>query len=37
LRGIAGTAELAALPARGETLRLGFDVSDTVLLADSNV
>ena len=36
LRGIAGTAELAALPARGETLRLCFDVADTVLLADAN-
>ena len=36
LRGIAGTAELAALPARGATLRMGFDVSDTVLLADAH-
>jgi putative spermidine/putrescine transport system ATP-binding protein len=36
VRGIAGTAALAALPARGETLRMGFEVSDTVLLADAD-
>ncbi|HQX61015.1 MAG: ABC transporter ATP-binding protein [Rhodoferax sp.] len=36
VRGIAGTAALAALPARGETLRMGFEVSDTVLLADGD-
>jgi putative spermidine/putrescine transport system ATP-binding protein len=36
MRGIAGTAALAALPARGETLGLGFEISDTVLLADAD-
>jgi putative spermidine/putrescine transport system ATP-binding protein len=36
MRGIAGAAALAALPARGEKVRLGFEVSDTVLLADAD-
>jgi putative spermidine/putrescine transport system ATP-binding protein len=33
-RGIAGAAALAALPAPGETAWLGFNIDDTVLLAD---
>ncbi len=36
IRGIAGSAALAALPARDESLRMGFEVSDTVLLADAD-
>lgn len=36
IRGIAGTAALAALPARGEAVRMGFEVLDTVLLADTD-
>ena len=35
-RGIASRDALAAIPQRGEPVRLGLSVADTVLLADSD-